>query len=443
MKVITKGTKKITKTVIADTWRQRADGMRLVVRDQECRGLALIVNPTAMSWVYSYKPRGHDDQGKRFSTRSITIGNPETHSVDEARVEASAIKGRVKVGGDPGAERKEEIKSKAVARGRTASKLLEEYAIALPKRPKLRGHGRLSERHVASELAFAAAAIKGCGLGERPVTEIAPTDIRAIVAAAAEHPAVARHWFGAVSRFFDWLLDEGLVPVNPCSLLPKARRPRAVQPRQTYQTPSQLAVLWRSADVLDETRRDLFRLLIAIPARREEVAKLDWSQIDLKQAVWTMSHKRTKNGDTHRIFLPDLALAILAHRHMVAGQPKSGLVFPGPRAGHSIKTFTDLKERISAAAPEVTGWTYHDFRRGFVTALGEAGVSETLADAILNHRQSATRGGVLGVYQKALRWPEQVDAMKLWGRLLEQEIHRNGREDGQDGQSQIAKPRAA
>ena len=36
----------------------------------------------------------------------------------------------------------------------------------------------------------------------------------------------------------------------------------------------------------------------------------------------------------------------------------------------------------------------------------------------LKHRQSATRGGVLGVYQRASRWPEQVRAMQLWGRLL-------------------------
>ena len=52
------------------------------------------------------------------------------------------------------------------------------------------------------------------------------------------------------------------------------------------------------------------------------------------------------------------------------------------------------------------------------TALGEAGIPETVADAILNHRQSATRGGVLGVYQRASRWPEQIRAMEHWGRLL-------------------------
>jgi integrase len=64
-------------------------------------------------------------------------------------------------------------------------------------------------------------------------------------------------------------------------------------------------------------------------------------------------------------------------------------------------------------------WSWHDFRRSFASALGEAGIPEAVADAVLNHRQAATRGGVLGVYQRSSRWPEQVRAMQLWGRLLQ------------------------
>ena len=62
----------------------------------------------------------------------------------------------------------------------------------------------------------------------------------------------------------------------------------------------------------------------------------------------------------------------------------------------------------------------------FLHQVGRGGVPETVADAVLNHRQSATRGGVLGVYQRASRWPEQVKAMELWGRLLADAIE--GRE---------------
>lgn len=107
-----------------------------------------------------------------------------------------------------------------------------------------------------------------------------------------------------------------------------------------------------------------------------------------------------------------------------------------PRPGGVIDTFSDLKmELIEATKPDdgeeitpVDGWTRHDFRRSFATALGEASFPEAVADAVLNHRQAATCGGVLGVYQRASRWPEQVRAMMLWGDMLAAAIE--GREAG-------------
>ena len=105
-------------------------------------------------------------------------------------------------------------------------------------------------------------------------------------------------------------------------------------------------------------------------------------------------------------------------RHEAAGRPASGLVFPAPRSSKTITTFSAIRRALKEAAPDLVGWRLHDMRRSFATALGEAGVSETIADAILNHRQAATRSGVLGVYQRSVRWPEQVEAMKFWGEFL-------------------------
>jgi hypothetical protein len=94
---------------------------------------------------------------------------------------------------------------------------------------------------------------------------------------------------------------------------------------------------------------------------------------------------------------------------------------PGTALGQDdryVQRREGAKETLARAAPALPSWRFHDFRRSFVTALGEAGVNETVADSILNHRQSATRGGGLGVYQRAQRWPEQVGAMTAWGRML-------------------------
>jgi integrase len=116
---------------------------------------------------------------------------------------------------------------------------------------------------------------------------------------------------------------------------------------------------------------------------------------------------------------------ILRARHLAAEEPTNGLVFPATRSGKPIDTFSDIKEALIEHLPDLLDWRFHDLRRTFATALGEAGVSETVADAILNHRQSATRGGVLGVYQLAQRWPEQMAAMKHWGDALHKAINAN------------------
>ena len=160
-----------------------------------------------------------------------------------------------------------------------------------------------------------------------------------------------------------------------------------------------------------------------MPCRRGEATRLDWSHLDLAKADWRQPSQMTKNRDPHRLYLHALALDVLRARHKATSG--RGPVFPAPVSGRPVDTFSGIKAALSdATEPDggdgeaLTGWTWHDFRRSFATALGEAGVPEPVADAILNHRQSATRGGVLGVYQRASRWPEQVTAMELWGRLL-------------------------
>jgi integrase len=111
-------------------------------------------------------------------------------------------------------------------------------------------------------------------------------------------------------------------------------------------------------------------------------------------------------------------LAILRQRHADLGKPRAGLVFPAPRSCQAIDTFSSIKSDLDEHA-ELAGWRWHDFRRSFATNMGEAGVADSVADAVLNHRQSATRGGVLGVYQRSKRWPDQVAAMKAWDKTLE------------------------
>ena len=419
MRVTSEGPVKITKATIDAAWRRRKADNRLIIRDKDCRGLALIVNATSMAWSYAYRPRGADPlTGRRWPNRTVTLGNPETHSPDDARIAANRIKGQAAAGSDPAAEKKAKAEAARRQRSNSLGRLADSYRSALPKRPKMRGAGLPSPSYVEEELAQVGLALAEIGATETPAAELTEADIRKLLATGS---TVARKRFGALSRFLDWCQDAGHIHANPCALIARTRRPRAPQARSHYLTPTELARLWRAAARLSEpVRCDLARFLIAVPCRRREASQLDWKYLDLDAGEWRQPGTMTKNRDSHRLHLHGLALDILRERRKVTHG--NGLVFPAPVSGKAVDTFSDMKAALTTATmadgDAIIGWTWHDFRRSFATALGEAGIPEVVADAVLNHRQSATRGGVLGVYQRASRWPEQVKAMQLWGRLL-------------------------
>jgi integrase len=426
VRVTSEGPTKITKATIDTAWRRRAPDHRLIVRDKDCRGLALIVNPTAMTWCFAYRPRGTDPlTGRRWPNRTVTLGNQATHSPDDARAEANRIKGQAAAGADPAAEKKVRAADERRKRGATLQRLVEDYTRALPRRPKMRGHGLPSPDYVADELAQVRLALVGMEAEDLPAANLTGVEVRRLLGGTVEGAASTRARFGALSRFLDWCQDAGHIQANPCALIARARRPKAPQARSNYLMPAELARLWDAAGRLREpVWRDLARFLIAVPCRRGEAARLDWAHLNFDAAEWRQPSHMTKNRDPHRLHLHRLALDVLRARHDATGG--KGLVFPAPMSGRVVDTFSSIKEAIDVAA-DLTGWTWHDFRRSFATALGEASIPEAIADAILNHRQSATRGGVLGVYQRASRWPEQVRAMELWGRLLAAAIE--GRDD--------------
>jgi hypothetical protein len=64
----------------------------------------------------------------------------------------------------------------------------------------------------------------------------------------------------------------------------------------------------------------------------------------------------------------------------------------------------------------------HDFRRSFVTICAEHGSEVAVLDSMLNHASSATRGGVIGTYQRATLLEPMRRVMALWNLLLSDEL---------------------
>lgn len=327
MHVSSEGPAKITEALIENAWKRRAPDLRLIMRDAECRGLALVVNSTSMRWAYSYRPRGTDPTtGKRWPNEHVTIGSPATHSVRDARHEANRLKGTVAAGGDPAAVKKAKADADNEKRASTLGRLADLYAKRLPGRPKMRGTGTPSPRHVTSELSHVRAAITAMQADTTPAVDLTERKIRRLLDSLAPMPATARARFGALSRFLDWCKDHGDLKVNPCDALSRQSRPRSVAARQDYLELADMARLWKAAEALAPVHRGLVRFLMAVPCRRGEATRLDWADIDLARGIWTQPGTMTKNGDPHRFQLPTLVVDLLRVFHEVAGKPVAGLV---------------------------------------------------------------------------------------------------------------------
>jgi integrase len=421
MRVVSE-TAKITRSTIDAAGRRKAPGQRIIIRDTLRPGLALIVGSKRMTWVFFYRPRGVDSRtGKRWLNQGIPLGIPEELSIDDARLAANDLNGEAKRGGDPAAARKSQMAANNERRSNTVDRLIEDYIKELPARAKLRGKGRISEGHAREEASHVRAAVGAMQAGSKPIGGVDASDLRKLLRADPEHPNAARHRFGAINRFFDWCLDDRLITVNPCSTIAKRSRPRAPDSRADYLKLDELAQLWHaagSAEDLANVHVDFVRFLITIPCRRGEAAQMEWQNVDLGAAIWSQPAHMTKNKEPHRLHLHPLARDILHARHEAAGRPRTGLVFPAPRSGKAIDTFTDIKAGLVKTAPDLPEWRFHDTRRSFVSSLAKAAIPEVVADAILNHRQAGTRAGVLGTYQRETHWDEQIRATQLWGRLL-------------------------
>ena len=138
-----------------------------------------------------------------------------------------------------------------------------------------------------------------------------------------------------------------------------------------------------------------------------------WEDLDLGLAEWRQPGTKNKTGKPHAVPLGRSALELLLLRWEAAGRPSEGLVLLGVRGGGRMDAnLSDLQGLLR----EVTGIAFrlHDLRRSAVSAMAEHGVDFAVADSILNHAASQSRGGMMAVYQHAELKGAKRRAMEIW-----------------------------
>ena len=218
--------------------------------------------------------------------------------------------------------------------------------------------------------------------------------------------------------------------------------PTKEHPRDRALTDDEIRWLWQAAEEVGWPFGPVTKLLLLTAQRRDEVANLEWSEIDLAKRVWTLPRDKAKNNRAHEVQLSELAIETLRSLPRVGDRYVFSTTGDGPVAG-----FSRAKLRIDAAMiaarrrelglpqeeneyrralgagpdkpppVEISHWIFHDLRRTAATGMARLNIAPHVVDKILNH-VSGTIRGVAAVYNRFEYLQERRTALEAWGRLV-------------------------
>ncbi len=357
--------------------------------------------------------------GKRVWIAQYRIGTTQRRmtlptakaNADEARKWAKSVLAKAQLGQDAQTEKATVKADSAVTLDAVADRYLERAETTLKPRSYVEVERYLRKNWSA--------------LSKWPIAKIEREQIAAQLTKIGKEngPYAANRARAALSAMFGWAIGEGIAHANPVIGTNKALDKEAK--RKRVLTTQELSLLW--LEVGEGDYADIVRLLFLTGQRREEVAGMLWSELDIEKHMWSLPSDRTKNKLPHDVPLSDASLAILQNR---TKKENRDLVFgagEGPFQGWS-NAKTKLDERLLERLQEIDKkaqlepWRVHDIRRTVATRLGDLGVLPHVVEAILNH-VSGHKAGVAGIYNKSTYAPEKRKALDLWAKYVESRLN--------------------
>jgi len=371
-------------------------------------GLALrITESGGKSWCAFYRFKGR--------LRRFTIGSYPAIKPAQARREAVAALERVRGGVDPAEEKRAQREMRTPETdtfGAVAHDYLERHHRKNNRESTFREAKRDIERNVLPKWR------------SRPIASITRRDvldlIDGIVARGAE--VQANRTLARLRALFNWAIEKDRVVASPVA---RMKLPTQEQARDRVLSDDELRWLWRACDEVGWPFGPLVKLLLLTAQRRDEVAGMEWSEIDLVKHVWTIPRHKAKNDRVHEVQLSEAAIEVLQSLPRIG----EGLVFT-TTGETAVSGFSKSKRRLDAAmlkakraelvvrkGDAVAGWTLHDLRRTAATGMARLNFPPHVVDKVLNH-VSGTIRGIAAVYNRFEYFEERRAALEAWGRYV-------------------------
>ncbi|WP_374572812.1 tyrosine-type recombinase/integrase [Phenylobacterium sp.] len=368
---------------------------RLIIWDADLKGFGLRVEPSgSKTFIVRYRVGG----GRRGTRRQFKIGSYGKLTPDQARAKAEEILAQVELGQDPQAERAKAREALTVAelcdlylKEGVATKKASTIAL---DRIRINGHIKpLIGARKITEL--------GKGEVERMMADIAAGRVKPKAAPVAdlgdcsdktkEPGSRARGGQTAATKsvkllgaVFKFAIGRKLCAENPCvgvKVFADTRRERFLSP----------AELGRLGDALTAAEADgalpahvaIIRLLALTGARKNEIARLRWSEVDAERGLLRLEDSKT---GPRPVRLGAAALEVLSQ----VVRTKSPHVFPDPRDPSLPVRNLDwawVGVRKRAGLDDVR---IHDLRHSFASIGLAGGQALPLIGKLLGHSHVAT-----------------------------------------------------
>ncbi|MEZ4315807.1 MAG: tyrosine-type recombinase/integrase [Nannocystaceae bacterium] len=330
--------------------------------DSEIRGLYLRVT-RAGSRSFTLRYRTPDGRQRR-----ITLGSLGELTLTQARARARDLKSGVAHGEDPSAARSA-LRSEA-----TVCELGEQYIAAKNLKPKtVKGYRELMKNQISPTL------------GKKKISSVTKGDVQGAYRRMAETaPSRAIAAVKYLRSLFAWACEEEILSDNPAC---KVKIP-SIKNRRRYLSQDERSRFWGALKML-ETNTSIHPPMLAVVkmlaltgARKSEILRLRWSEVDAEGARITKSeHKTDSRGKERVILLSPAAMEVLEAQRGLS----LAWVFPSKRdAGAPIPCIDYVFQRVLKAA-EITDFRIHDLRHSFASDGISRGLPLAVIGELLGH----------------------------------------------------------
>jgi integrase len=150
-----------------------------------------------------------------------------------------------------------------------------------------------------------------------------------------------------------------------------------------------------------------------------EAAELRGDNIFVDDQELRLSHHETKNNEAFTLPLTGIALDLI---NEVPAMKDARCFQLSSIEGGPMRSWSFFNKAIRRASG-LDQFNLHHLRRTFATLMSEhSNFEESVIDAVLNHKRSATRSGVMRSYQHAKNIEKRRNVMNAWESFLLSEV---------------------